>query len=90
MNFFNPIVGLSWDLDSINFPGTAATGLSFHIDTLKEFMKGQTVLLENLNCERALFWQCLVGYCVSLGTKGQSALDEILPEISEFCQYIER
>ncbi|XP_046850620.1 condensin complex subunit 3-like isoform X2 [Xenia sp. Carnegie-2017] len=67
----------------------AATGLSFHIDTLKEFMKGQTVLLENLNCERALFWQCLVGYCVSLGTKGQSALDEILPEISEFCQYIE-
>lgn len=59
---------------------------------LKESMEeaGRTIPLEKLDCERALFWQCLVEHCVSLGTKGQDAVDAILPEISHFCEYIQR
>ena len=51
---------------------------------------GRTIPLEKLDCEQALFWQCLVEHCVSLGTKGQDTLDKILPEISDFCEYILR
>ena len=52
--------------------------------------EGQTIPQEKLDCERALLWQCLVEHCVSLGTKGQDALDMILPEISAFCEYLQR
>ena len=51
---------------------------------------GRTIPLDQLDCDRVVFWQCLVEHCVSLGTNGQDKLDAILPEISEFCEYIQR
>ena len=68
--------------------GTANDALTCHIKSLKEFMEDRTIPLEKLDCDRVLFWQCLVEHCVSLGTDGQDKLDSILPEISDFCEYI--
>jgi hypothetical protein len=75
-----------------NFLGTANDALSFHVKLLKESMggAGRTIPLDQLDCDRVVFWQCLVEHCVSLGTNGQDKLDAILPEISEFCEYIQR
>ena len=79
------------NINFASFLATANEALLVHVKSLKEFMEnGQTISLQELDCERVLFWQCLVEHCVSLGTKGQDALDLILPEISGFCEYLQR
>ena len=65
-----------------------------HVKALKDSIEtgysGNTIPLEKLYCEKALYWRCLAEHCASLGSKGQDSMDALLPEISIFCEYIQR
>lgn len=74
--------------------GTEGEDLLIYVKALKDSVEdgysGNTIPLEKLDCERAVYWKCLAAHCASLGSKGQDFMDALLPEISIFCEYIQR
>lgn len=74
--------------------GTEDADLLAHVKALKDSIEngygGNTIPLEKLDCERALYWRCLAEHSANLGSKGQDSMDALLPEISAFCEYIQR
>ncbi len=46
--------------------------------------------LELLRCEEAFYWRCLCHYLHGKGIKGDEWLENIVPTITEMCDYIER
>ena len=44
---------------------------------------------ENLDAETSLYWRCLGEHLRSQGVDGEELLDELLPEMSGFCDYIQ-
>lgn len=49
-----------------------------------------TIPLDRLNCESALYWQCLCEYLRGLGSEGEEFLEKILPSITDFCRYLQK
>ena len=66
--------------------------LQGYIDSLK---KGQQeegpvkISYENLDAETAFYWRCLGEHLKFIGVNGEALLDELLPEVSVFCKYIQ-
>ena len=46
--------------------------------------------LELLRCEEAFYWRCLCHYLHGKGVKGDEWLENIVPTVTEMCDYIER
>ena len=43
----------------------------------------------SLNAETAFCWRCLGEHAKSMGVDGEQLLDQLLPEVSGFCKYIQ-
>ena len=43
-----------------------------------------------MNSEEVFYWSCLCRYLHGRGVEGQEGLEIILPNLSEFCDYIQR
>lgn len=67
--------------------------LQMYINLLK---KGQEeegpvrIKYETLDAETAFYWRCLGEHVKTMGVDGEELLDELLPEVSGFCKYIQR
>ena len=65
-----------------------------HVTALKDSIEpsytGHIIPLKRLDCDKVLYWKSLAEYCSKLGSKGQDAMDALLPVVSEFCEYIQR
>ncbi|XP_078359066.1 condensin complex subunit 3-like [Oculina patagonica] len=72
--------------------GLPKEDLPGYVDTLK---KGQEeegpvrISYEALDVETAFYWRCLGEHFKSMGVDGEELLDDLLPEVSEFCKYIQ-
>lgn len=44
---------------------------------------------EVLDAEIALYWRCLGEHFKSMAVDGEALLDELLPEVSVFCKYVQ-
>lgn len=44
---------------------------------------------DTLDAETAFYWRCLGEHAKSMGVDGEELLDELLPEVSGFCKYIQ-
>lgn len=72
--------------------GLPKEDLKFYIDSLKKERGEQgpvRVSYETLDAETAFYWRCLGEHFKSMGTDGEALLDELLPEVSGFCKYIQ-
>jgi len=72
--------------------GLPKEDLKFYIDSLKKEQGEQgpvRVSYETLDAETAFYWRCLGEHFKSMGTDGEALLDELLPEVSGFCKYIQ-
>lgn len=44
---------------------------------------------KSLDAETAFYWRCLGEHAKFMGVDGEELLDELLPEVSGFCKYIQ-
>lgn len=44
---------------------------------------------ETLDAETAFYWRCIGEHVKTMGVDGEELLDELLPEVSGFCKYIQ-
>ena len=66
--------------------------LKFCIDSLKKEQGEEgpvRVSYETLDAETAFYWRCLGEDFKSMAMDGEALLDELLPEVSGFCKYIQ-
>ena len=72
--------------------GLTKEELKFYIDSLKK-EQGEQGLVgvghETLDAETAFYWRCLGEHFKSIAIDGEALLDELLPDISGFCKYIQ-
>lgn len=74
------------------FLGLPKEDLQAYTESLK---KGQDadgpvrINYEALDAETAFYWRCLGEHAKSMGVDGEELLDELLPEVSGFCKYIQ-
>lgn len=64
-----------------------------HIKTLRGDSENEGVLgisPDKLDSETAFYWCNLGQHLKSLGVEGEELLDKLLPEVSGFCDYIQR
>ncbi|CAH3143074.1 unnamed protein product [Porites lobata] len=72
--------------------GLPKEDLQMYINLLK---KGQEeegpvkIKYETLYAETAFYWRCLGEHVKTMGVDGEELLDELLPEVSGFCKYIQ-
>ena len=72
--------------------GLPKEDLQMYINLLK---KGQEeegpvrIKYETLDAETAFYWRCLGEHVKTMGVDGEELLDELLPEVSGFCKYIQ-
>lgn len=72
--------------------GLTKEELEFYIDSLKKEQGEQglvRVSYETLDAETAFYWRCLGEHFKSMGIDGEALLDELLPDVSGFCKYIQ-
>ncbi|PFX25708.1 condensin complex subunit 3-like [Stylophora pistillata] len=66
--------------------------LQGYIDSLKKGQQGGgpvEISYEVLDAETVFYWRCLGEHLKSMGVNGEALLDELLPEVSVFCKYIQ-
>ena len=62
------------------------------IESLKKEQEGEgpvQINYKSLDAETAFYWRCLGEHAKSMGVDGEELLDELLPEVSGFCKYIQ-
>lgn len=72
--------------------GLPKEDLQAYIESLKkgEEEKGPVrIKYDTLDAETAFYWRCLGEHVKSMGVDGEELLDELLPEVSGFCKYIQ-
>lgn len=71
--------------------GLPKEDLEVYINSLKEGQEEGPVRIsyETLDAEKAFYWRCLGEHFKSVGMDGEPLLDELLPEVSGFCKYIQ-
>ena len=72
--------------------GLPKEDLKFYIDSLKKEQGEEgpvRISYEMLNAEKAFYWRCLGEHFKSMAMDGEALLDELLPEVSGFCKYIQ-
>lgn len=63
-----------------------------HIALLKKGQEDEgpvRIDYNSLDAETAFYWRCLGEHVKSMGVDGEQFLDELLPEVSGFCMYIQ-
>ena len=66
--------------------------LQMYINLLKNGQEEEgpvRIKYETLDAETAFYWRCLGEHVKTMGVDGEELLDELLPEVSGFCKYIQ-
>jgi len=72
--------------------GLPKEDLQVCIESLKKEQEGEgpvQINYKSLDAETAFYWRCLGEHAKSMGVDGEELLDELLPEVSGFCKYIQ-
>lgn len=72
--------------------GLTVEDLLEHIALLKKGQQDEgpvRIDYNSLDSETAFYWRCLGEHVKSMGVDGEQFLDELLPEVSGFCTYIQ-
>ncbi|KAJ8247413.1 hypothetical protein GJAV_G00246110 [Gymnothorax javanicus] len=91
------ILELLHRLDVENSPDVAASALSsiFALWAPQELLQDRILLdsrklipVENLTCEKVLYWRALCQFVKSKGDEGEEMLEQLLPEAAVFAEYL--
>lgn len=69
------------------FDKVSARGLLEDFDLLNQDL---VVPIDELSCENALYWQCLVEHVHTIGDEAEALMDKLMPTASAFCDYINK
>lgn len=72
--------------------GLPKEDLKVYAESLKKGQEDEgpvRINYDTLDAETAFYWRCLGEHAKSMGVDGEELLDELLPEVSGFCKYIQ-
>ena len=72
--------------------GLPKEDLKIYAESLKKGQEDEgpvRINYDTLDAETAFYWRCLGEHVKSMGVDGEELLDELLPEVSGFCKYIQ-